>query len=307
MKKVLIMLSTYNGEKFLREQLDSLYAQEGVNIHILVRDDGSKDKTIEILKEYQSLRGNMSISAEPNIGAALSFHTLISYAVKEIQNYDYFAYADQDDVWMSDKLCSAVGQLEKSVAKSKLYFCMPELVDSELRSLPSRKVRVGNNLKGNIVTNHILGCTQVFNGYLLDLISMYYPNPANHRVPLHDAWTALVAYAFNSDVIVDSRQYIKYRQHGNNVVGSSKNFFEAQKARITRYINGQSIKSNKCKLILDIYSNILDENNKDVLMKCASYKENFNSKMNMLFDREYYQYDLITNIGAFLMILFNKF
>lgn len=307
MKKVLIMLSTYNGEKFLSEQLDSLYAQEGVDIHILVRDDGSKDNTVEILREYQCSRGNMTICAEANIGAALSFHTLISYATKEIQNYDYFAYADQDDVWMSNKIWSAVSLLESSTAKSKLYCCMPELVDSELRPLPSKHIRICNNLKGNIITNHILGCTQVFNGVLLNLISMYNPNPAKHKVPLHDAWTALVAYAFNSEVIVDTRQFIKYRQHANNVVGSNINFFETQKSRIKRYINGQSIKSNKCKLMLDVYSNILDKNNKDVLTECTAYKQDFNSKMNMLFDREYYQYDLITNIGAFLMILFNKF
>lgn len=300
------MLSTYNGEKFLREQLDSLYAQEGVNIHILVRDDGSKDNTIEILEQYQQKYGCMTIHADENVGAAMSFHTLISYASKEVDKYDYFSYADQDDVWMSDKLVSAVKMLDMSEAKTKLYFCLPELIDADLNILPSKRPCIANNLKGNIVTSHILGCTQVFNGNLLRLVSMYRPN-AQDRVPLHDGWTALVAYAFDANVIFDTDKHINYRQHGNNVVGANKSFIEIQKSRFARYFNGQSLKSGKCQLILDVYSDLIDVNNKEILTNCASYKNNFKNKMNLLLDREYFQYDFITNMGVFFMILFNKF
>lgn len=300
------MLSTYNGEKFLREQLDSLYAQEGVEIHILVRDDGSKDTTIEILEQYQQKYGRMTIHADENVGAAMSFHTLISYASKEVDKYDYFAYADQDDVWMSDKLFSAVKMLDKSEAKTKLYYCLPELVDAELNILPSKSPCIANNLRGNIVTSHILGCTQVFNGDLLRLVSRYCPNTQD-RVPLHDGWTALVAYAFDADVILDKAKHIKYRQHGNNVVGSNKSFIEIQKARFARYFNGQSLKSGKCQLVLDVYSELLDVNNKEILTNCVSYKKSFKTKMKMIFDSGFFQYDFTTNMGVFFMILFNKF
>ena len=300
------MLSTYNGEKFLREQLDSLYAQEGVEIHILVRDDGSKDTTIKILEQYQQQYGRMTIHADENVGAAMSFHTLISYASKEVDKYDYFAYADQDDVWMSDKLVSAVKMLDRSEAKTKLYFCLPEVVDADLNILPAKRPFVANNLKGNIVTSHILGCTQVFNGHLLRLVSMYLPN-AQDRVPLHDGWTALVAYAFDADVIIDTAKHIKYRQHGNNVVGSDKSFIEVQKARFARYFNGQSLKSGKCQLVLDVYSDFLGVKNKEILTNCVSYKKSFKTKMKMLFDSGYFQYDFTTNVGVFFMIVFNKF
>ena len=300
------MLSTYNGERFLREQLDSLYAQEGVETHILVRDDGSKDTTMEILEQYQLKRGHMTIHADENIGAAMSFYTLISYASKEVDKYDYFAYADQDDIWMSDKLVSAVKMLDRSEAKTKLYFCLPELVDADLNILPTKRPCVANNLKGNIVTSHILGCTQVFNGDLLRLVSMYRPN-AQDRVPLHDGWTALVAYAFDAEVIFDTDKHIKYRQHDNNVVGSNKSFIEVQKARFARYFNGQSLKSGKCQLVLDVYSYLLGVNNKEILTNCVSYKKSFKTKMTMLFDSGYFQYDFTTNVGVFFMILFNKF
>lgn len=304
--KILIMLSTYNGQRYIREQLDSLYAQKDVDIHILVRDDGSKDYTVSILHEYQQKYGRMTIHVDENVGAAMSFYTLISYASKEVDKYDYFAYADQDDVWLSDKLNSAVKMLDRSEAKTKLYFCLPELVDAELNILPSKSPCVANNLKGNIVTSHILGCTQVFNGHLIRLVSMYRPN-AQDRVPLHDGWTALVAYAFDADVIFDTTKRIKYRQHGNNVVGANNRIIEVQKARLTRYFNGQSLKSGKCQLVLDVYSDLLGENNKEILMNCVSYKTSLRTKMKMLFDRGYFQYDLITNMGCFFMILFNKF
>lgn len=300
------MLSTYNGEKFLYEQLDSLYAQKDVDISILVRDDGSKDDTVDILKEYQQKYGKMTIHADENVGAAQSFHILISYASKEVDKYDYFAYADQDDVWMSDKLDSAVKMLDLSEAKTKLYFCLPELVDAELNILPSKNPRIANNLKGNIVTSHILGCTQVFNRHLLRLVSMYHPN-AHDRVPLHDGWTALVAYAFDADVFFDTIKHIKYRQHGNNVVGSNKSFREIQRARFARYFNGHSLKSAKCQLVLDVYADLLGVNIKEILTDCVSYKKSIRTKMKMLFDKEYFQYDLITNIGVFFLILFNKF
>ena len=304
--KILIIMSTYNGQKYIREQLDSLYAQKDVDIHILVRDDGSKDDTVSILQEYRQNYGHMTIHAEENVGAAMSFHTLISYASKEVDKYDYFAYADQDDVWMSDKLVSAVKMLNRSEAKTKLYFCLPELVDAELKILPSKRPCVANNLKGNVVTSHILGCTQVFNGHLLRLVAMYRPN-AQERVPLHDGWTALVAYAFDADVIFDTNKYIKYRQHGNNVVGANKSFIEVQEVRFARYFNGQSLKSGKCQLVLEVYSDLLGARNKEILTNCVSYKKSFKTKMKMLFDSGYFQYDFTTNVGVFLMILFNKF
>ena len=102
--KVLILVSTYNGEKYLPEQLDSLYAQEGVDIHILVRDDGSKDNTIGILKNYQGSKGKMTIIEGENIGAGQSFLALINEATTNYPDYDYYAFCDQDDVWYGNKV-----------------------------------------------------------------------------------------------------------------------------------------------------------------------------------------------------------
>ena len=104
MCSVLVMLSTYNGEKFLAQQLDSLYKQKKVDVFILVRDDGSNDKTLEILNQYKDKYGKMIVLAQSNIGVAQSFFSLMYYAVTEMPKFDFYAFCDQDDVWFENKL-----------------------------------------------------------------------------------------------------------------------------------------------------------------------------------------------------------
>ena len=93
-------MSTYNGEKYIREQLDSILAQENVDVSILIRDDGSKDATLSILDEY-SKRDNLSYYVDSrNLGACNSFIDLIWHVSLD---YDYYALSDQDDFWLKDK------------------------------------------------------------------------------------------------------------------------------------------------------------------------------------------------------------
>ena len=103
-KEVVILISTYNGEKYLAEQLDSLLNQTYQNIKIFIRDDGSKDKTIDIIKEYQKKSEKIFLTEGKNIGFINSFFELLKLS----NNADYYAYCDQDDVWMEDKIERAV-------------------------------------------------------------------------------------------------------------------------------------------------------------------------------------------------------
>lgn len=96
MKTVSVLLSTYNGEKYLREQLDSLLVQQGVDLRIIARDDGSKDTTVEILKEYAGKDTRVSFFEGKNVGPAQSFFDLIMKS----PDSDYYAFCDQDDVWI---------------------------------------------------------------------------------------------------------------------------------------------------------------------------------------------------------------
>ena len=110
---VLVLLSIYNGERFIRQQLDSIFNQVGVKLHLLVRDDGSNDSSCEILREYSEKYLNMEYYEGDNIGFIRSFSDLVNVAFKKEDSFDYYAFADQDDVWFPNKLLTASDLLSK--------------------------------------------------------------------------------------------------------------------------------------------------------------------------------------------------
>ena len=128
MCRCLILLSTYNGEKYLPELLESVLAQKDIYVDILARDDGSTDKTVEILKKYDRVK----VYGGNNLKPAKSFLDLIW---KADINYDYYALCDQDDVWKEEKIISAVKCIE-NIDKPALYSSAVEVVDKRLNIYP---------------------------------------------------------------------------------------------------------------------------------------------------------------------------
>lgn len=311
MKKVLIMLSTFNGGKFLREQLDSLYGQKGVEIHLLVRDDGSKDATMSILHDHKTRLGKMTVIQGENLGAGGSFLALISEAVKKFQDFDYYAFCDQDDVWFPHKIKTGVKALEQSGKELKMFFSGAINTDGNLQPIASSCVRLVNSFGANLVANHILGCTMLINGALLQEINKINTKPftiPNGNIPIHDAWAAIVAYSLNADVIQSLSGLMYYRQHGHNVIGAGHGFWSIQKNRILRYLGGATHgKANKCIIALQVLDDKIPSQNRDLLQKVSDYRCSFKSKLRLLFDKRMYEYGVVDNIGTFLTILFNKF
>lgn len=312
MNTFLIMLSTYNGEKFLPELLDSLYNQENVNIHILVRDDGSIDATLKILEEYKKHFAKMSIIKGDNVGAAKSFFLLLSEAVRLKKMYDFYAFCDQDDVWMKNKLFQSAACLRKSNNTYQLLYCSTLSVDSNLNDLKTKvNLKIINDFYANIVSSRSAGCTQIFNYPLLQKVSKFSDNIDFFQkkygvLPYHDGWVARVAYSLGADVVYFSEPLIYYRQHGNNVVGNGSSFLNLMKKRIRRYLNGKQ-KSCFCSMILDLYGKNIPEENLCFLKLCSEYDKSILKKMKLLFCKRMYQYGFTENIGLFFMILFNKF
>ena len=103
---VTVLMSTYNGERFLKEQLDSILQQQDVDVRLCVRDDGSTDGTMDILLEYADA---IELTIGNNFGVGNSFMSMVYSANLES---DYYAFSDQDDIWMPDKLISAVDELK---------------------------------------------------------------------------------------------------------------------------------------------------------------------------------------------------
>ena len=129
MKTVIVVISAYNGAKHIERQLDSIFEQVGVDVQVLVRDDCSKDNTVEVVQEYAQNhpQNKIEIIKGENVGFAKSFWLGLSMC----RDADYYAFADQDDVWKEEKIISAVKCIE-NIDKPALYSSAVEVVDKDL-------------------------------------------------------------------------------------------------------------------------------------------------------------------------------
>ena len=218
---VAVLMSTYNGEAYLREQIDSILSQERVRVTLYVRDDGSVDRTEEILSEAAA-RDRRVIFINPgggqNLGVCGSFLTLVRYALADNPEVQYFSFSDQDDVWNRNKLIRAVHFLRKagSSPKGKLYISNKTIADAGLSRLREEHMRIQNDLFDAFWPNVVAGCTMVFDRALASCTSKYIPG----REFFHDAWVLRTARIIDARVIFDRYAgSMLHRQHGNNTFG----------------------------------------------------------------------------------------
>ena len=108
---VVVLMSTYNGERFLEKQLLSILQQQSCNVQLVIRDDGSSDNTVSIIKHYATMYTNIHLIVGQNVGFKNSFNELIQFASR--CNSKYYAFVDQDDVWLKKKLQTAIDYLRK--------------------------------------------------------------------------------------------------------------------------------------------------------------------------------------------------
>ena len=216
------MLATYNGEKYLKEQLDSILNQTYKNIRIIISDDCSKDTTPEILKEYQKKDDRIELHIQKNnLGVVKN----IEFLLKEVKS-PYYMLADQDDYWLPEKAEKSLEKLKEE--KADLVFGDLEVVDKNLNTMYSsfndymlltRKInKYINSYKVNYLYNCITGCTVLAKKETIEKII---PLPTNSKRVLHDHWIGLMV-ALNGKLAYVPEKYIRYRQHGNNEVGTEK-------------------------------------------------------------------------------------
>ncbi|MGS2778916.1 glycosyltransferase family 2 protein [Robertmurraya sp. GLU-23] len=236
MNKVQILLSTYNGEKYIKEQLESLIKQDYPNINILIRDDGSKDSTFHLVEDFQEKHSTIKSIKGKNVGVISSFFELAQHA-----DADFFAFCDQDDYWKPSKLSRAISLLEKEDPSIPLlYFSKLDLVDDQLQFLKHSQIPPrGTGLENALIQNIATGCTIVFNRAMLELFKSRVPNV--EKVTMHDAWFYLLATAFGKTVY-DEESHLLYRQHSSNTLGMANNKL---KSAMIRYKNFQKTGKEK--------------------------------------------------------------
>ncbi|QPS70932.1 glycosyltransferase family 2 protein [Lactococcus garvieae] len=212
--KVNILMSTYNGEKYVGQQIESIQKQTFTEWNLLVRDDGSKDKTCDIVNSYAQNDKRIQLFQAENKGVIESF-----YDLAKSSQADYYFFCDQDDFWLSDKMQIVLDEASKhDNEKAKLYYTDLKIVNKDLQVLNESMIRSQSNhantkLVQELTENSVTGCTMVANHALIEL----WKNTSD--IIMHDWYLALLAAAQDGLIYIDQAT-ILYRQHDSNVLGA---------------------------------------------------------------------------------------
>jgi glycosyltransferase involved in cell wall biosynthesis len=303
--KITILIATYNGEKFLRSQLDSIYNQDIENIEIYASDDGSQDNTKEILYEFQKRFETIKLNVlnGPKQGFAQNFISL----THEAPFYDgYYAFCDQDDIWLPNKLSHAVKILDEQDQSLPLLYCSrTELIDEKdshigfsphFKKIPSFKNALIQNIGG--------GNTMVFNRKTLDLLKQ---TPKSNDIVSHDWWVYLLVTGSGGKVFYSPKPHILYRQHQFNLIGSNQGMKQRLK-RIKGLLDGKFKTWNNIHIKeLSKVSNLLTKENQTILNLFEKAKQRRFPLNLYYFSRiKLYRQTFLGNLGLLFAIITNK-
>ena len=305
MESVSVLMSTFNGELYLKEQLESVLHQKDIDLKIFIRDDGSTDKTLKIIREYQEKYDNIFLFPGENIGYKKSFMNLI-----ELSNNSshYYAFCDQDDYWYDNKLINAINMLKenKKLNKYELYFSSLEIVDSNLNKIGFKSYSEDSLLLGTVLSRfNISGCTMVFNQNIIDkLISS---GLIKYSIGGHDAWLYKICVCLDAKICFDEQSYIKYRQHGNNVTGINQGFIGRLKKELKIIKRNKNYNYTTAQILLENLSsksnNNLNDENKKILEKIVNYKKNIFHYFNLIFDKKIKTNSIVLNVLTKIKII----
>lgn len=292
-------MSTYNAMKFGAAQLSSILAQAGVEVQLRVRDDGSTDGTQQWL-DVEAAKGHLVWWQGENLKPARSFMELLEKADEEAE---YYAFADQDDIWLSDKLNAAVARMEKSGDAPALYFSRTQPVNEQMEPLPALtftpRVTFGEALMCHVATGH----TMVMNASLRRVLLDYRPE----FLPMHDMWVYLVALAVGAKVYYDEKPHVHYRQHSENVLGIRESTCARWKRRWTEWREGRQEFSQLAEEVRKGFFEMMPEDERRVLTLFLDAKHRCLSRVRLLCAPEFRSGNRSRNLRFLLTVLTNSY
>ncbi len=298
MNKVIVVMSAYNGENYIDKQIETIFAQKDVEVHCLVRDDGSKDNTLNILKKLKLKYKNLEFIKGENVGWEKSF----LLALAEAGEADYYAFSDQDDIWFDDKLIKEIRVLEDTNKNCPLMVhCNRISCDENLNPIkPAPKLAKPLNKKNAIVQEYAQGCTIVLNKKAKELVTRGIPKC---KIP-HDMWTGMICYYFG-EVYYISEPLFYHINHGNNASGAG-HIYKSRFGRLNKIFKGESY-PNPAEDILEIYNDLLSKEDKKFLKCLIGARKNVTDRIKLLFDFEFRRKFLIGTLSIKYIVLRGKF
>lgn len=297
MKKVQVLLSSYNGEKYIEHQLDSIFWQKGVEVSCLIRDDGSSDNTIDIIKKYQAKQNGLKLVKGNNIGWRKSFFELLLLA----NDADYYAFSDQDDEWFDNKLESAVRLLEQKESNKPLLFHSARIRKEADREIEQQMLQQPLNFKNALVQEYCQGCSIVINRAARDLLCKYYPSGKLG----YDFWVGLICYCFG-EICYSSKPLFYHINHIDNTTKTG-NRIQCISARFKNAIKGGVTYNNPCYELLSGYESNLTKEQYKIVNEICNYKKNWKTKIKLLLDKEFIRNTIIGTAFLKICVLLNKY
>lgn len=283
-KEVLVLMSCYNGEKFIEKQIQSILEQIDISSRILIRDDGSKDHTCDIVEAYASKDDRIEFTKGHNVGFVESFNQLIGMATAATP-VDYYAFVDQDDIWLPQKLSEACRVLSKFDNKVPNLFCSnSELINSKGDKLGIYKTKRPHYSKGNIlIFPTVQGCSMVFNRKAAELYNMHHP-----KITYHDKWMFFIC-KYLGNVYYEHKPMFLYRIHSNNALGLTNKGLSAFWSRLKKLVTCQQNERNNLMIneFYGFYEAMLDESDKRIIYTYLQYKLSLKFKLRLIFNKEY--------------------
>ena len=271
--KLIVMLSTYNGERFLDEQLESIFSQKtDAHIKVVVRDDGSKDGTKTILNKWATNHDLEIVEDGLSLGAAKSFWRLLN----TVGDADYYAFVDQDDRWDVDKIQTAIDEIGEK-EEPPLWFSNFRLMDEQGHPLPDdiSNAEPEISMESELVCGFVAGCAMVFNRAALRKIRSY----PIHQIPMHDV--VMIEYMLAiGKVIYQSRPLFSYRLHSNNTVAKGgKPFLKRIKASFKQwFVVNKNAYQKFCGEMLSLIGDELAPETRNYFEKIAFSKKSLTNR-----------------------------
>ncbi|WP_223813001.1 MULTISPECIES: glycosyltransferase family 2 protein [unclassified Pantoea] len=300
---VSILMGTYNGEKYLTEQLQSIASQTYTNWNLIVSDDGSTDSTCEIIEQFAlNHPDKVYLHKGPGKGFAANFFNMLQ---RSDINSEFYAFCDQDDIWLDDKLESAVMQLSSVPEnKYKLYGSRTKLIDSYGKFIGySPCFTKAFSFNNALLQSYAGGNSMVFSRGLKQIFETF---PVDLKIVSHDWILYIICSAMNGAVIYDREPKILYRQHEDNLVGSNIGLLSKVK-RFNRLFSGEFKTWSKMNcMALDCIKESMPNENQVNYARFNSLKKGLVKRIAGFIFGGFYRQSFVETCAFFIMNVFRK-
>ncbi|MBR3772686.1 MAG: glycosyltransferase family 2 protein [Clostridium sp.] len=303
-----IVMSTYNGEHYLKEQIESILKNSWTSWRLWICDDGSKDHTEAVARAYAHTYPDKIFwkPNESNKGSAISFLD----GARKVSG-EYVMFCDQDDYWLPNKIentlaCMKAAEEKYGKATPLTVFTDARVVDEELKLLKESFHKSNQldttklDLTHMLMENKMMGCTMMLNRALVERLHRF-----PKKVRMHDWWIGLIAASLGKIVYLDE-QTMLYRQHRNNVVGSKGFSLQMILDKVASWKKQKQAlldTQKQAEKLYRLFEEELGEEEKQMVYKFATlHKRNWIERRRVLYQEGFWKSGVIRNIGVFLLI-----